>query len=187
MTMARLKDKFQKEIKAQLKGELGLDNIMQVPKLEKIIINMGVGDAVADSKRLTKAVEELTLIAGQQPVVTKARKSIAQFKVREGMKLGCKVTLRGEKMYEFLDRLVTIALPRIRDFRGLNPKSFDGRGNFSMGLKEHIIFPEIDYDKVEKIRGMDIIFCTSTQDNDHALALLKKFDMPFRGQKAGGK
>lgn len=185
--MSYLKDKYKNEIKAQLKSELGLENIMQVPKLEKIVINMGVGDAVADSKRLTKAVEEMTLIAGQQPVVTKARKSIAQFKVREGMKLGCKVTLRGEKMYEFLERLVNIALPRLRDFRGLNPKSFDGRGNFSMGLKEHIIFPEIDYDKVDKIRGLDIIFCTSTNDNAHAMELLKKFNMPFRGQKAGGK
>ncbi len=184
--MARLKDKYKNEIQAQLKSELGLKNVMEVPKLVKIVINQGVGDAVSDSKRLTQAVDELTLIAGQKPVITKARKSIAQFKVRDGMKLGCKVTLRGEKMYEFLDRLVTVALPRIRDFRGLNPKSFDGRGNFSMGLKEQIIFPEIDFDKVEKVRGMDIIFCTTAKNDEHALELLKKFNMPFRGQKAAG-
>jgi large subunit ribosomal protein L5 len=187
--MARLKNKYNSEIRDQLKKELGLDNIMQVPKLEKIVLNMGVGDAVADSKKLNNAAEEMALITGQKPVMTKARNSIAQFKLREGMKIGCKVTLRGERMYEFLDRLITIALPRIRDFRGANVKSFDGRGNFSMGVKEQIIFPEIDYDKVDKVRGMDIIICTSANNDDHARELLKKFNLPFRGEAkaAGGK
>lgn len=188
--MARLKEKYTKEIRDQLMKELGIKNVMQVPKLEKIVLNMGVGDAVADSKKLTNAAEEMALIAGQKPVMTNARNSIAQFKLREGMKIGCKVTLRGDRMYEFLDRLVTIALPRIRDFRGVSPKSFDGHGNFAMGIKEQIIFPEINYDKVDKVRGMDIIICTNTNDNEHAKALLQKLNLPFRGEQkkaAGGK
>jgi large subunit ribosomal protein L5 len=153
---------------------------MEVPRLEKIVVNMGVGEAVADSKKIKSAVGEMALITGQQPVVTKATKSIATFKLREGMPVGCKVTLRRERMYEFLDRLVNIALPRVRDFRGLSGKSFDGRGNYAMGLKEQIVFPEIDYDSVESIRGMDIIICTTAKTDQEARALLKGFDMPFR-------
>jgi large subunit ribosomal protein L5 len=153
---------------------------MQTPGLEKVVINMGIGDAVNDRKVVDAAVEDLTRIAGQKPVVTKARKSIANFKLRDGMPIGVKVTLRKDRMYEFLDRLVTIALPRVRDFRGLNAKSFDGRGNYAMGLKEHIVFPEIEYDKVDKIRGMDIIVCTTAKTDDEAKALLKEFNFPFR-------
>jgi large subunit ribosomal protein L5 len=155
---------------------------MEVPRLEKIVINMGVGEAVADSKKIKSAVNEMTLIAGQQPVVTIAKNSIATFKLREGMPVGCKVTLRRERMYEFLDRLVTIALPRVRDFRGISDKSFDGRGNYAMGLKEQIVFPEIDYDTVDEIRGMDIVICTTAKSDKEARALLKGFDMPFRAQ-----
>ena len=153
---------------------------MQVPRLEKVVLNMGVGDAVSDSKKVKAAAADLGLIAGQRPVITKARKSIAGFKLREGMPVGAKVTLRKDRMYEFLDRLVNIALPRVRDFRGLSPKSFDGRGNYSMGLKEHIVFPEIDYDKVEDVLGMDIIVCTTAQTDDEARALLKGLNFPFR-------
>jgi large subunit ribosomal protein L5 len=162
--------------------KFGYKNHMEVPKLEKIVVNMGVGDATQDKKRVDAAVAEMTLLAGQKPVVTRAKKSIAQFKLREGMPIGCKVTLRGERMFEFLDRLVNIALPRVRDFRGINPKSFDGRGNYALGLKEQIVFPEINYDKIEKIRGMDIIICTTAKTDAEALELLIGFNMPFTGQ-----
>lgn len=178
--MARLKERYASAAMPALQEEFGYKNRMQVPRLEKIVINMGVGAAVGDSKKLTAAVDELTRISGQRPVTTKARKSIAGFKLREGMAIGCKVTLRGQRMYEFLDRLVTIALPRVRDFRGLNPKSFDGHGNYAMGLKEQLVFPEIDYDRIDDVRGMDIIICTSAKTDAEALALLKQFDMPFR-------
>ncbi len=159
---------------------MNCSNELQVPRLDKIVINMGVGEATADSKKPTVAAEDLAMIAGQKPIVTPAKKSEATFKLREGMAIGCKVTLRHDRMYEFLDRLVTIALPRVRDFRGLNPKSFDGRGNFAMGIKEQIVFPEVDYDKIDTIRGMDIIICTTAETDGEALALLKGFDMPFR-------
>lgn len=177
---ARLKEHYSTVVKPQLKEEFGYKNDMEIPRLEKIVINMGVGEAVADSKKLKTAMEELARISGQKPITTKAKRSIAGFKVREGMDIGCKVTLRAERMYEFLDRLVTIALPRVRDFRGLNAKSFDGRGNYAMGLKEQIVFPEIDYDAVDEVRGMDIIICTTAKTNAEAHALLKHFDMPFR-------
>jgi large subunit ribosomal protein L5 len=177
--MSRLRELYKTKIQAELQEKLELSNKHAVPKIEKIILNMGVGEAVQDSKYIAKATEELTAIGGQKPCVTKAKKSIAGFKVREGMNLGVKVTLRKAKMFEFLDRLVNIALPRIKDFRGLSPKSFDGRGNFTFGVKEQIIFPEIDYDKVDKIRGMDITIVTSATQDDHALALLKAYNMPF--------
>ncbi|AIB11133.1 50S ribosomal protein L5 [Azospirillum brasilense] len=176
---ARLKEVYDSKIRAALKAEFGYANDMEVPRIEKIVINMGVGEAVGDSKKIQNAVSELTAISGQKPIVTKSRKSIAQFKLREGMAIGCKVTLRRERMYEFLDRLVTIALPRVRDFRGIPGNSFDGRGNYAMGVKEQIIFPEIDYDKIDQIRGMDIIFVTSAKTDKEAKALLKAFDMPF--------
>ncbi|MHA1567629.1 MAG: 50S ribosomal protein L5 [Alphaproteobacteria bacterium] len=160
--------------------DFGYDNAIQVPRLDKIVINMGVGEAIADSKKLDNALAELTLISGQKPVVCVARKSIANFKLREDMKIGCRVTLRRIRMYEFIDRLVTIALPRVRDFRGLNERSFDGRGNFAMGLLEQLVFPEIDYDEVDEVRGMDIVICTTAQTDDEARALLRGFDMPFR-------
>jgi len=176
---ARLKDVYDSTIRAKMKSEFNYTNDFEVPRIEKIVINMGVGEAVADSKKIQLAVAELTAIAGQKPVVTKSRKSIAQFKLREGMAIGCKVTLRRDRMYEFLDRLVTIALPRVRDFRGINGNSFDGRGNYAMGVKEQIIFPEIDYDKIDQIRGMDIIIVTSAKTDKEAKALLKAFDMPF--------
>lgn len=175
----RLRAKYDSEIRASLKEEFGFKNDMQIPKLEKIVLNMGVGDAVQDTKRVKAAFAELELIAGQKPVTTRAKNSIAGFKVREGMPLGVKVTLRGARMYDFLDRLVTIAMPRIRDFRGVKDTSFDGRGNYALGIKEHIIFPEIEYDKVDKIRGMDIIICTTASDDKHAHALLRGFNMPF--------
>ena len=178
--MPRMQQRYVDEIKAKLQAEFGYTNVMRVPKLEKIVINMGVGEAAADQKKLDAAVAELTLIAGQKPVKTVAKKAIAGFKIREGLPIGCKVTLRKSRMYEFLDRLVTIALPRVRDFRGIpNGKGFDGRGNFAMGLKEQIIFPEIAYDKVTDIRGMDIIFVTTAQTNAEAKALLKLLDIPF--------
>lgn len=176
----RLREKYTSEIRDRLKEKLGLTNQMTIPKIEKVVINMGLGDAVNDRKVVDSALEELTAIAGQRPVVTKAKKSIAGFKVREEMALGVKVTLRNDRMYEFLDRLITIALPRVRDFRGLNGKSFDGRGNYAMGLKEHIVFPEIDYDKVDGQRGMDIVVCTSASDDEQARELLKEFNFPFR-------
>jgi large subunit ribosomal protein L5 len=177
--MARLRKHYDTVVKPALQQEFNYANPMQVPKLEKIVINMGVGEAAQDSKKIESALAELTLIAGQKPVSTKAKKSIAQFKLREGQVVGCKVTLRAERMYEFLDRLINIALPRVRDFRGVPGKSFDGRGNYSLGLKEQIVFPEINYDKVETIRGMDIIFVTTAKSNEEAKALLKGFDMPF--------
>jgi large subunit ribosomal protein L5 len=175
----RLKEQYSKSIRPALMQELGIENVMQVPKLEKIVINVGFGDAVQDSKKLDKVVADLSLIAGQKPVVTKAKKSIATFKVREGMPMGCKVTLRRDHMYEFLDRLVTIAMPRIRDFRGVSGKSFDKDGNYAMGVKEHLIFPEIDYDKIDKVFGMDIVFVSNTSDAVHTKALLKAFGFPF--------
>jgi large subunit ribosomal protein L5 len=176
----RLKKQYLDVIKGDLTKEFGYPNLMQVPRLEKVVLNMGVGEAVGESKKVQAAAADLSLIAGQRPVITKARKSIAGFKLREGMAVGAKVTLRKDRMYEFLDRLVNIALPRVRDFRGLNPKSFDGRGNYSMGLKEHIVFPEIDYDKVEDVLGMDIIVCTTARTDDEARALLKGLNFPFR-------
>ena len=177
---ARLQDHYQKVVREALTKEFGYTNPMQVPKIDKIVINMGVGEATADSKKINIAVAELTAISGQKPVVTKARKSIATFKLREGMAIGCKVTLRKQHMYEFLDRLVNIALPRVRDFRGLNPNSFDGRGNYAMGIKEHIIFPEINFDQIDQTWGMDIIVCTTARTDDEARALLKAFNFPFR-------
>jgi large subunit ribosomal protein L5 len=176
----RLKKVYKETIRNALKEQFNYDNEMQIPRLDKIVLNMGVGEATGDSKKPTVAAEDLALIAGQKPVVTRARKSIAQFKVRENMPIGTKVTLRKERMYEFLDRLVNIALPRVRDFRGLNPKSFDGRGNYALGIKEHIVFPEINYDKVDQIWGMDIIVCTTAKTDDEARALLKAFNFPFR-------
>lgn len=176
----RLKLRYRNEIKKTLREQFNYTNDMQIPRLEKIVINMGVGEATADSKKLQSAIAAMTAIAGQKPVATKARKSIAQFKLREGMSIGCKVTLRKDQMYEFLDRLVTIALPRVKDFRGLNAKSFDGRGNYAMGIKEHIVFPEINYDEIDKVWGMDIVVCTTARNNDEAQALLKEFDFPFR-------
>lgn len=176
----RLKKLYQDEIRAKLQEEFKYANEMQLPRLDKVVINMGVGEATADSKKPSVAAEDLAMIAGQKPVITRARTSIAGFKVRENMPIGAKVTLRKDQMYEFVDRLVTIALPRVRDFRGLNPKSFDGRGNFAMGIKEHIVFPEINYDKVDQIWGMDIIVCTTAKTDDEARALLKAFNFPFR-------
>jgi large subunit ribosomal protein L5 len=176
----RLKAHYEAVVRDSLKKEFNYGNVMQIPKIEKIVINMGVGEAVNDRKKVDSAAKELSLIAGQRAVVTRARKAIATYKVREGMPIGCKVTLRGDRMYEFIDRLVTIALPRVKDFRGLNPKSFDGRGNFAMGLKEHIVFPEIDYDQVDQIWGLDVIVCTTAKTDDEARALLRGFNFPFR-------
>jgi len=175
----RLKTKYREEIRAALKEKFGYKNDMMIPGLEKVVINMGVGEAAQDSKKIRGALADLEAIAGQKPVGTVAKKSIAGFKLREEQIIGAKVTLRKDRMFEFLDRLITIALPRVRDFRGLNGKSFDGRGNYAMGLKEHIVFPEIDYDKVEKIRGMDIVVCTTAKTNEEAKALLAEFDFPF--------
>ena len=177
--MARLRDYFESDIRPVLMERMSYGNGMQVPKLDKIVLNMGVGEASQDRKKIESAVEELTLIAGQKPVVTRARKSIAGFKLRDGMVVGCKVTLRGERMYEFLDRLINVALPRVRDFRGISGKSFDGRGNFSLGIKEQIIFPEINYDRVDQIRGMDVVICTTADSDDEARELLSEFNMPF--------
>ncbi|GHD58859.1 50S ribosomal protein L5 [Thalassobaculum fulvum] len=177
--MARLREIYDTKIRPELMSQFGYSNLFEVPRLDKIVINMGVGEAVQDSKRINAAVEELTRISGQKPVVTRAKKSIAGFKLREGMPIGVKVTLRRDRMFEFLDRLVNIALPRVRDFRGLNPKSFDGRGNYAMGVKEQIVFPEIDYDKVDTIRGMDIIVVTTAKTDDEARELLKRFQFPF--------
>lgn len=177
--MARLMAQYKDEIRGKLQEQFSYKNPMQIPKLEKIVLNMAVGKAVQDSKKLTTAVNEMTLIAGQKPYICKARKSVANFKLREGMPIGCKVTLRGKRMYEFLDRLITIALPRVRDFRGVSAKSFDGRGNYAMGLKEQIVFPEISYDDVDEIRGMDVIICTTAGNDAEAKALLEQFRMPF--------
>ena len=178
--MSRLLEAYNNEIKKDLQSKLGLKNIFEVPKLRKIVLNMGVGDGKEDSKLIDKALEDLSLISGQKAIKTKSKKAISGFKIRSGMPLGVKVTLRNKIMYEFLDRLVNIAIPRIRDFRGLNMKSFDGNGNFSMGIKEHVIFPEINFDKVDKIRGMDITISTSAKNNNEALELLKSFNMPFK-------
>jgi large subunit ribosomal protein L5 len=177
----RLKAQYENEIRPQLKDELAVSSVMQVPKLSKITLNMGVGEAKTDAKQLDAAIEELSIIAGQRAQVRKARKSIAQFKIREGMPVGAKVTLRGARMYEFLDRLISIALPRIRDFRGLNPNSFDGRGNYSLGVREQIIFPEINYDDIQQVRGLDVTITTTAETDDHARALLKALGLPFSG------
>ena len=179
--MATLKDRYRSEIAPKLKEELGLTNMMEVPRVTKIILNMGVGEAVGDKKVLENAVADMQKIAGQKPVVTKSRKSIAGFKIRDGWPIGCKVTLRDERMYEFLERLIDIAIPRIRDFRGISGKQFDGRGNFAMGVTEQIIFPEIDYDQVDKLRGMDIVITTSAKNDDQGRALLSAFNFPFKG------
>ncbi|RDI38997.1 50S ribosomal protein L5 [Falsibacillus pallidus] len=178
--MNRLKEKFQKEISPALMSKFNYESVMQVPKVEKIIINMGVGDAVQNTKALDTAVEELTLIAGQKPVVTRAKKSIAGFRLREGMPIGAKVTLRGERMYDFLDKLVSVSLPRVRDFRGVSKKAFDGRGNYTLGVKEQLIFPEIDYDKVSKVRGMDIVIVTTANTDEESRELLTQLGMPFQ-------
>ncbi|WP_116366752.1 50S ribosomal protein L5 [Parahaliea mediterranea] len=179
--MATLKDKYKSEIAPQLKEELGLANVMEVPRITKITLNMGVGEAVGDKKVLENAVADMEKIAGQKVVITKARKSIAGFKIRDGWPIGCKVTLRSDRMYEFLDRLISIAIPRIRDFRGISPKSFDGRGNFAMGVSEQIIFPEIDYDQVDALRGMDITITTTARTDDEGRALLRAFNFPLKG------
>ena len=178
--MNRLKEKYTKEIVPALMSKFNYTSVMQAPKVEKIVINMGVGDAVANAKALDNAVEELGLVTGQKPVVTRAKKSIAGFRLREGMPIGAKVTLRGERMYEFLDKLVTISLPRVRDFRGVSKKSFDGRGNYTLGVKEQLIFPEIDYDKVSKVRGMDIVIVTTANTDEEARELLTQIGMPFQ-------
>ena len=178
--MSRLREKYLKEVVPGLQKRFGYKNVMQVPRLEKVVINMGVGEATQDAKAIDGAVNDLSLIAGQKPVITKAKKSIAAFKVRAGMTVGCKVTLRGERMYEFLDKLFHIALPRIRDFRGVSPQSFDGRGNYNLGLKEQLIFPEINYDKIDKVRGMDVTIVTTAKNDEEGLELLKLLGMPFR-------
>ena len=179
--MATLKDRYRSEIAPKLKEELGLTNVMEVPRVTKITLNMGVGEAVGDKKVLENAVADMQKIAGQKPVVTKSRKSIAGFKIRDGWPIGCKVTLRDERMYEFLERLIDIAIPRIRDFRGISGKQFDGRGNFAMGVTEQIIFPEIDYDQIDKLRGMDIVINTSAKNDEQGRALLSAFNFPFKG------
>ena len=175
----RLKSEYQARIRAVMKEKFGYTNEMQIPKLDKIVVNMGIGEAVADSKKAASAMKDLAAITGQKPQATKARQSIASFKLREGMVIGAKVTLRKDRMYEFLDRLITIALPRVKDFRGLNGKSFDGRGNYAMGLKEHIVFPEINYDQIDQMWGMDIVVCTTAKSDEEAKALLKEFQFPF--------
>jgi large subunit ribosomal protein L5 len=176
----RMKAHYEKVVRDEMAKQFGYKNQMQIPRIEKVVLNMGVGEAVNDRKKVDAAAKDLAMIAGQRAVITRARKSVATYKVRDGMAIGCKVTLRGDRMYEFVDRLVTIALPRVKDFRGLNPKSFDGRGNFAMGLREHIIFPEIDYDQVDEVWGMDVIVCTTARNDDEARALLRGFNFPFR-------
>lgn len=183
--MARLQEHYEKTIRPALQEEYKYKSSMQVPKLEKIVINMGVGEASQDKKLIKGALEDMTLISGQKPIITKAKKSIATYKLRDGMIVGCKVTLRHDRMYEFLDRLVNIALPRVRDFRGLNGKSFDGNGNYALGIKEQLIFPEIDYDKVDRVRGMDVVICTTANNDDEAKSLLRGFDLPFKGEATG--
>lgn len=178
--MSRLKERYVNEVVPSMRERFGYENVNQVPRLEKIVINMGVGEAAQDSKALDAAMDELATISGQRPAITRARKSVANFKIREGMAIGCKVTLRGRRMYEFLDKLISVSLPRIRDFRGISPRSFDGRGNYSLGLKEQLIFPEISYDKVTQMRGMDVIIVTSAKTDEEALELLKALGMPFR-------
>ena len=177
--MSRLKEQYQNEIVDAMIKKFGYKNIMEVPKLDKIVINMGVGEAKDNSKALESAIADMEKIAGQKAVVTKAKNSVANFKIREGMSIGCKVTLRGERMYEFADRLINLALPRVRDFRGVNPNAFDGRGNYALGIKEQLIFPEIEYDKIDKVRGMDVIFVTTAKTDEEARELLKQFNMPF--------
>lgn len=177
--MSRLRDQYENEIKDAMIKKFGYKNVMEVPKLEKIVVNMGVGEAKENAKLLDAAVSDMETIAGQKAVITKAKKSIANFKIREGMPIGCKVTLRGDKMYEFVDRLINLALPRVRDFRGVNPNAFDGRGNYALGIKEQLIFPEIEYDKIDKIRGMDVIFVTTAKTDEEARELLAQFNMPF--------
>jgi large subunit ribosomal protein L5 len=177
--MARLHDHYREVVRGELQARFNYKNPMQIPRLDKIVLNMGVGEATQDQKKLQMAMNEMALISGQKPVMRRARKSVANFKLREGMAIGCKVTLRRERMYEFLDRLINIALPRVRDFRGLSPKSFDGRGNYAMGLREQIIFPEINYDDVDEIRGMDVVICTTASTDAEARALLEHFHMPF--------
>ena len=181
--MSRLLEEYNNQIKQDLKSKLGLKNVFEVPKLEKIIINMGVGEGKDDTKLIDKALQDLTLISGQKAVKTKSKKAISGFKIREGMPLGAKVTLRNKIMYEFLDRLINIAIPRIRDFRGLEPNSFDGKGNYSFGIKEQIIFPEINYDNIDKVRGLNITICTTAKNNEDGLELLKNFNMPFKGKE----
>ena len=176
---SRLQEKYMKEVAPALMEKFGYKNVMEIPKLDKIVINMGIGDARENPKGLEKAVEEMEIISGQKPVITRARKSVANFKLREGMAIGCKVTLRGEKMYEFVDRLINLSLPRVRDFRGVNPNAFDGRGNYALGIKEQLIFPEIEYDKIDKVRGMDVIFVTTAKTDEEARELLTQFNMPF--------
>ena len=178
--MSRLREMYDNEIKDAMTKKFGYKNVMQIPKLEKIVINMGVGEARENAKVLDAAVKDLEIITGQKAVITRAKKSVANFKLREGMPIGCKVTLRGEKMYEFTDRLVNLALPRVRDFRGVNPDAFDGRGNYALGIKEQLIFPEIEYDKVDKVRGMDVIFVTTAETDEEARELLSLFGMPFK-------
>ncbi|WP_412521574.1 50S ribosomal protein L5 [Staphylococcus simulans] len=178
--MSRLKEKFNTEVTENLMKEFNYSSVMEVPKIDKIVVNMGVGDAVQNSKVLDNAVEELTLITGQKPLITKAKKSVATFRLREGMPIGAKVTLRGERMYEFLDKLISVSLPRVRDFHGVSKKAFDGRGNYTLGIKEQLIFPEIDYDKVSKVRGMDIVVVTTANTDEEARALLTQFGMPFQ-------
>jgi len=178
--LSRLRDTYESDIKVAMIKKFGYKNVMQVPKLEKIVLNMGVGDARENAKVLESAVKDMAEISGQKPVITKAKKSVANFKLREGMSIGCKVTLRGERMYEFADRLINLALPRVRDFRGVSADSFDGRGNYALGIKEQIIFPEIEYDKVDKVRGMDVIFVTTAKTDEEARELLRLFGMPFR-------
>lgn len=180
----RLKQQYNDEIRQKMLDEFGYKNPMEVPKLEKVVVNMGVGEAVGDSKIIHTAVEDLSLITGQKPVITKARKSIANFKVREQMPVGAKVTMRRTQMFEFIDRLITIALPRVRDFRGLSPKSFDGNGNFALGIKEHIVFPEINYDKVQQMWGLDVVVCTTAKTDEEARSLLRAFNFPFSGETA---
>lgn len=178
--MARLKEQYRSEIAPAMQEKFGYKNVMEIPKFEKVVINIGLGEAVQNTKVLDAAVEELKVISGQKPVITRAKKSIAGFKLREGMPIGAKVTLRGDKMYEFIDRLVSISLPRVRDFRGVSPKSFDGRGNYSLGIKEQLIFPEIEYDKVDKIRGLEVVFVTTAKTDEEARELLKLSGMPFK-------
>ena len=180
--MSRLKDQYMNEIREQMMKKFSYKNIMEVPKLDKIVVNMGIGEARENEKILDAAARDMAIITGQKPVITKAKKSIANFKIREGMPIGCKVTLRGDRMYEFLDRLVNLALPRVRDFRGVNPNSFDGRGNYALGIKEQLIFPEIEYDKIDKVRGMDVIIVTTANTDEEARELLTLFNMPFAKQ-----
>ncbi len=177
--MTRLKETYLNEIKDEMQKKFGYKNVMQIPKLDKIVINMGVGEAKENAKALESALKDLETISGQKPIVTKAKKSVANFKIREGLAIGCKVTLRGDKMYEFADRLINLALPRVRDFHGVNPNAFDGRGNYALGVKEQLIFPEIEYDKVDKVRGMDVIFVTTANTDEEARELLRLFGMPF--------